>query len=69
MLIDAGCSHVIIGHSERRQFFGETDDTVNKKIKAAIKAGLTVLFCIGETLQEREGEQTFDVLKRQVTQG
>ncbi|ACM21242.1 triosephosphate isomerase [Geotalea daltonii FRC-32] len=69
MLIDAGCSHVIIGHSERRQFFGETDATVNKKIKAAIKAGLTVLFCIGETLQEREGDQTFDVLRRQVTQG
>ncbi|WP_243373529.1 triose-phosphate isomerase [Geotalea sp. SG265] len=69
MLVDAGCSHVIIGHSERRQYFGETDETVNKKTKAAVKAGLTVLFCIGETLQEREGEKTFDVLKRQVTQG
>lgn len=69
MLVDAGCSHVIIGHSERRQFFGETDATVNKKIAAAISANLTVLFCIGETLQERETDQTFQVLKRQVTEG
>jgi triosephosphate isomerase (TIM) len=68
-LVDAGCSHVIIGHSERRQFFGESDETVNKKIKAAIKAGLTVLFCIGETLGEREAGKTFDVLKKQVTGG
>src|SRR5512141_2309141 len=59
MLLDAGCSHVIIGHSERRQFFGETDDTVNRKIKAAIASGLTVLFCIGETLAERESGSTF----------
>lgn len=69
MLIDAGCSHVIIGHSERRQFFGETDATVNKKIKAAGNAGLTVLFCIGELLAEREADQTFTVLRRQVTEG
>jgi triosephosphate isomerase len=69
MLLDAGCSHVIIGHSERRQYFGETDATVNRKIKAAIAAGLTVLFCIGETLAERESGKTFDVLKRQVTGG
>ena len=69
LLIDAGCSHVIIGHSERRQFFGETDETVNKKIKAALAAGLTVFFCIGETLAEREAEKTFDILKRQVTGG
>ena len=69
MLLDAGCSHVIIGHSERRQFFGETDATVNRKIKAAIAAGLTVLFCIGETLGERESGKTFDVLKRQVKGG
>ncbi|HTP64060.1 MAG TPA: triose-phosphate isomerase [Geobacteraceae bacterium] len=69
LLRDAGCSHVIIGHSERRQFFGETDETVNRKIKAALKAGLTVLFCIGETLAEREAEKTFDVLKKQVTGG
>ncbi|TWJ13776.1 triose-phosphate isomerase [Geobacter argillaceus] len=69
MLLDAGCSHAIIGHSERRQFFGETDATVNRKIKAAIAAGLTVLFCIGETLAERESGRTFDVLKRQVAGG
>lgn len=69
MLADAGCSHVIIGHSERRQYFGETDETVNKKIKAAVGAGLTVLFCIGETLDEREGGRTFPVLKRQVEKG
>lgn len=69
LLVDAGCSHVIIGHSERRQFFGETDKSVNNKIKAALTAGLTVLFCIGETLVEREAEKTFKVLKRQVTGG
>jgi triosephosphate isomerase len=69
MLLDAGCSHVIIGHSERRQYFGETDETVNRKIKAALKDGLTVLFCIGETLAEREAGKTFDVLKRQITDG
>jgi len=69
LLLDAGCSHVIIGHSERRQYFGETDETVNKKIKAALAAGLTILFCIGETLAQREGEETFDVLKRQVAGG
>jgi triosephosphate isomerase len=69
MLMDAGCSHVIIGHSERRQYFGETDDTVNRKIKTALTAGLTVLFCIGETVAEREAEQTFSVLRRQLTVG
>ncbi len=69
MLLDAGCSHVIIGHSERRQYFGETDDTVNKKLKAAVAAGLTVLLCIGETLAERESDRTFDVLARQIKGG
>jgi len=69
MLADAGCSHVIIGHSERRQFFGETDQTVNQKVKAAIAAELTVLFCIGETLAEREAGKTFEVLRTQVTGG
>jgi triosephosphate isomerase len=69
MLVDAGCSHVIIGHSERRQYFGETDETVNRKIKAAITSGLTVLFCIGETLAEREAEKTFDILRTQVEKG
>jgi triosephosphate isomerase len=69
MLLDAGCSHVIIGHSERRQYFCETDESVNKKAKAAILAGLTVLFCIGETLAERESGKTFDILKRQIAGG
>lgn len=69
MLLDAGCSHVIIGHSERRQYFGETDESVNRKIIAALAAGLTVIFCIGETLAERESGKTFDVLKRQVGGG
>lgn len=69
MLKDAGCSHVIIGHSERRQRFGETDESVNKKIKAAIKTGLMVIFCIGETLDERKAGRTFDVLKRQLSAG
>jgi triosephosphate isomerase len=69
MLLDAGCTHVIIGHSERRQLFGETDETVNKKIKAAIASGLIVLFCIGETLAERESGSTFSVLKRQIAGG
>lgn len=67
MLIDAGCSHVIIGHSERRQLFGETDENVNKKSKAAIRAGLTAIICLGETLQERESGETFTVLQRQTS--
>ena len=54
MLTDAGCSYVIIGHSERRQYFGETDDTVNKKIFAALKVKLTPIVCIGESLEQRE---------------
>ena len=69
MLRDAGCSHVIIGHSERRQYFGETDETVNRKIRAALAGGLTILFCIGETLEEREAEKTFVVLKKQLVTG
>lgn len=69
LLRDAGCSHVIIGHSERRQYFGETDATVNKKTAAALAADLTVLFCIGETLEQRENGQTFDVLKTQLGGG
>jgi triosephosphate isomerase (TIM) len=69
MLTDVGCSHVIIGHSERRQFFGETDETVNKKLKAALAGSLTTIFCIGETLAERESENTFEVLERQISGG
>src|SRR3954454_17878984 len=54
MLLAAGCTHVIIGHSERRQYFAETDASVNKKLIAAIKAGLTAIVCVGEVLEERE---------------
>jgi len=69
MLRDAGCDFVIIGHSERRQFFGETNETVNKKIKAALKYGLTPIVCVGETLNEREKGLTFDVLKDHIYNG
>ncbi|MCE1227202.1 MAG: triose-phosphate isomerase [Geobacteraceae bacterium] len=69
LLKDAGCSYVIIGHSERRQYFGETDETVNRKTKAALKAGLVVLLCVGETLAERESNATFSVIKTQVSGG
>ncbi len=66
LLKDAGCSHVIIGHSERRQYFGETDLTVNKKAKAAIAAGLSAIVCVGELLAERESNQTFSVIETQI---
>jgi len=58
MLVDAGCRYVIIGHSERRQFFGETDESVAKKIKAALAAGLTPIVCVGEMLRDREAGHT-----------
>ncbi len=69
LLKDAGCSHVIIGHSERRQYFAETDATVNRKTQAAVAAGLTVLMCVGETLVQREADATFTVLEAQVRGG
>jgi len=65
MLAEAGCRGVLIGHSERRQFFGETDEGVNRKTKAALAAGLTPIVCVGETLAEREGHLTNAVLQRQ----
>lgn len=65
MLQAVGCTHVIIGHSERRQYFGETDDIVNLKLKAALEAGLTPIVCVGEVLEEREAGLTDDVLRRQ----
>ena len=65
MLVDVGCTHVIIGHSERRQYFGETDDTVNLKLKAALGRGLTPIVCVGEVLEERDAGLTEDVLRRQ----
>lgn len=69
MLTACGCQHVIIGHSERRQLFGETDATVNLRLKAALEAQLMPIFCIGETLQERKANRTWEVLTRQVVQG
>jgi triosephosphate isomerase len=65
MLVAVGVTHVIIGHSERRQHFGETDDTVNLKLKSALEAGLTPIVCVGEVLEEREAGLTDDVLRRQ----
>src|SRR5437899_8811705 len=65
MLRAAGCSHVIVGHSERRQYFGDTDDTVNLKLRAALSSGLQPIVCVGEVLQEREAGMTEDVLRRQ----
>ncbi len=69
MLKDAGCGWVIIGHSERRQYFQESDAFLNEKLKFALSSGLQVMFCIGETLEEREGGIMDEVLSRQVTQG
>jgi triosephosphate isomerase len=69
MLKSAGCDYVLIGHSERRQYFGETDATVNKKIFAALDNGLKAIVCIGETLQERESNNTFKVIEKQVKDG
>ncbi len=66
MLLSAGCSCVIIGHSERRQYFSESDDIVNRKIKISRKNGLNVILCIGESLEEREADKTFQVLERQL---
>ncbi len=65
MLLALGITHVIVGHSERRQYFGETDDTVNLRLKAALQAGLTPICCVGEVLEEREAGLTDDVLRRQ----
>src|SRR5438270_5669138 len=62
MLVAIGCKHVIIGHSERRQYFGETDETVNLKLKAALEHGLTPICCVGEVLEEREAGVTEAVL-------
>jgi triosephosphate isomerase len=65
MLLSLGVTHVIVGHSERRQYFCETDDTVNLRLKAALEAGLTAICCVGEVLEEREAGLTDDVLRRQ----
>jgi triosephosphate isomerase len=69
LLRDAGCTSVIVGHSERRQLFGESDAFINAKIKAVLAAGMQAIFCVGETLEERESGEMFDVLTRQVREG
>jgi triosephosphate isomerase len=69
MLKDAGASHVILGHSERRQLFGETDDGVGKKARAAFDHALTPIVCVGETLAEREAGRMFEVVERQLERG
>jgi len=66
MLIEAGCSHVILGHSERRSIFKERDEMINFKVKAAVSAGLKPIVCVGETLEERENGWTFDVIRNQL---
>jgi triosephosphate isomerase len=69
MLVDAGCTHVIVGHSERRQYFGENDESVNARARGALGAGLVPIVCVGETLAEREAGTTATVVERQVRAG
>ena len=66
MLVENGCTHVILGHSERRSLFGESSEVVNKKVEAAIQAGLIPIVCIGETIEQREAGKTFDIIKEQL---
>jgi triosephosphate isomerase len=67
MLLGAGCEFVILGHSERRQYFGETDDTVNRRLEVALELGLSPIVCVGEVIEEREAGLTEEVLRRQCT--
>lgn len=69
MLVDVGCTYVIVGHSERRQYFAETDETVSKKVTAALQAGLCPIVCIGEALPQRQAGETFAVLEQQIRRG
>lgn len=69
MLLDIGCSRVIVGHSERRQYMGETDEMVNRKARAALAAGLSVMMCVGETLEEREAGKMEEIVKREIVNG
>lgn len=69
MLVDLGCRYVIIGHSERRQHFMESDQLINRKLRAALASGLNPILCVGETLSEREAGQTERVIERQMTRG
>jgi triosephosphate isomerase (TIM) len=66
MIVEAGCSHVILGHSERRSIFKERDEMINYKVKAAVSTGLKPIVCVGETLEERENGWTFDVIRNQL---
>jgi len=68
MLVEAGCSHVILGHSERRTLFKETSEMVDLKVKAAVSIGLIPIICIGETLEERDKDQTIEVIKKQLNE-
>ena len=69
MLVEVGCTYTIIGHSERRQYFGETDHSVERKLRAALDAGLKAIACVGETLPEREGGKAIEVVRVQVERG
>ena len=69
MLLDAGCKYAIVGHSERRSVIGEKDDLINRKVRFALQSGLGVIFCIGETLKERDSNKTESILDNQITWG
>ncbi len=69
MLLDFGCTYVVLGHSERREYFKETDEFINEKVKSALSAGMKPILCVGETLEQREGGSTIDVVSKQVLGG
>ena len=69
LLASVGCEYVILGHSERRQYFGEDDELLSQKLKAALAAGLKPIFCVGESLETREADETFDYIGKQLTDG
>jgi len=69
MLMDVGCSHVIIGHSERRQYFNETNETVNKKVHSAFSHGLVPIMCVGESLEQREAGKTYSIIEEELKDG